>query len=115
MAAAETGIKVRAWQLTGGSDWQWQQALVYAITTPALLLLLCRWGGPNDFFSGHMANGRRVVTDGKASTRHVVAGLAEALGGGCEAIPPGGREDENIFLVVSREVASLIAVLTAPA
>jgi hypothetical protein len=28
-----------------------------------------------------MANGRRVVTDGKASTRHVIAGLAEALGG----------------------------------
>jgi hypothetical protein len=40
-----------------------------------------RWGGPNDFFGGHMANGRRVVTDGKASTRHVIAGLAQALGG----------------------------------
>ncbi|KAF8055392.1 hypothetical protein HT031_006759 [Scenedesmus sp. PABB004] len=44
-----------------------------------------KWGGPDDFFTGHMANGRRVVLDGAKSTRHVVAGLAQALAG---VVPP---------------------------
>jgi hypothetical protein len=36
--------------------------------------VLCRWGGPNDFFTGHMANGKRVVIDGTKTTRHIIAG-----------------------------------------
>eukprot|EP00878_Enallax_costatus_P009803 GHUV01010236.1.p1 GENE.GHUV01010236.1~~GHUV01010236.1.p1 ORF type:complete len:735 (+),score=167.23 GHUV01010236.1:318-2522(+) len=44
-----------------------------------------KWGGPDDFFTGHMANGRRVVVDGSQSTRHVIAGLAQSLAG---IVPP---------------------------
>lgn len=40
-----------------------------------------KWGGPDDFFTGHVANGRRVVVDGQQSTRHVIAGLAQSLAG----------------------------------
>lgn len=40
-----------------------------------------KWGGPDEFITGHMANGRRVVLDGAKSTRHVIAGLAQALTG----------------------------------
>jgi hypothetical protein len=58
-----------------------QSSWTPAAAGAAAAVTACRWGGPNEFYSGHMANGRRVVTDGKASTRHVIAGLAEALGG----------------------------------
>ncbi len=42
-----------------------------------------------------MANGRRVVTDGKASTRHVVAGLAEALGGRVVLLRVGAQREKS--------------------
>jgi len=59
--------------------WCWLVCCVVVLC--CAVLCASRWGGPNDFFTSHMANGRRVVTDGKASTRHVIAGLAQALAG----------------------------------
>ena len=37
--------------------------------------------GPELRFTGHAANGRRVLRDARDVTRHVVAGLATALAG----------------------------------
>jgi hypothetical protein len=56
-----------------------------------IMIVACvhRWGGPDEFFTGHMANGRRVVLDGAKSTRHVIAGLAQALTGAAAAAAAG--------------------------
>jgi len=49
-----------------------------------------RWGGPDEVYTGHMANGRQVLQDGADSARHVIAGLARALAG---VVPPQARYD----------------------
>ncbi len=40
-----------------------------------------KWGMAEEFYTGHVVNGKRVVTDGRDSTRHVIACLAQALAG----------------------------------
>lgn len=47
------------------------------------------WGGHRDEQNtGHVANGRRVMSDARDVTRHIIAGLATALGGArCRRCP----------------------------
>ncbi|KAI8469957.1 MAG: hypothetical protein J3K34DRAFT_521754 [Monoraphidium minutum] len=48
-----------------------------------------QWGGTKDnYFTGHTSSGRRVNADGRDVTRHIVAGLAQALAG---VVPPYQR------------------------
>lgn len=66
---------------------------VVAANHDAVLVLQLRqsaqWGGTQDsHFTGHVANGRRVMRDSRDVTRHVVAGLAQALAG---VVPPHWR------------------------
>ncbi|GBF94529.1 hypothetical protein Rsub_07063 [Raphidocelis subcapitata] len=41
--------------------------------------------GKDEFFTGHFANGRRLSRDGRDATRHIIAGLAQAVAG---LVPP---------------------------
>jgi hypothetical protein len=57
-----------------------------------------RWGGPDEVYTGHMANGRQVLQNGADSARHVIAGLAKALAG---VVPPQARYDSLGDVVTS--------------
>lgn len=61
-------------------------AVSTSLTRPAFDTSLTRrsaqWGGTRDeYFTGHMTNGKRVMSDAREVTRQVVAGLAQALSG----------------------------------
>jgi hypothetical protein len=54
------------------------------------------WGGTVDeYFTGHMANGKRVTRDARDATRHVIAGLAQAIAGGLGGGGGGGGRDRQ--------------------